>query len=202
MNDQQFKEIVKQSIEIGTPLDWSYTGDARYKKVVAEIMQGRQAASVTVIELEPPTEHPSTQETMQQEPAQDDAGISDIPSLIQTEKEPDEVRQYEIQRTEYWEKYWEKRKIHLPSVPNSQELKKLIWNDVDNDVAEFKKGLYQIIGADRKPSSDTVLIFRSEEDANLIRELGFDTAAAIKGSGTIPFQVAVTMLKMKYKRVL
>ena len=134
--------------------------------------------------------------------AQAPANTDEVPSLIQIEKEPDEIRNYEIQRTDYWEKYWDKRKNHLPGEPTRRELQRLIWTDVDNDLIEFKKGLYQIVGADRKPNTDTVLIFRSEEDADLIRELGFDTAAALKGPGAIPFQVSLTMLKMKYKRIL
>jgi hypothetical protein len=199
MTNEQFTATVKNSIETGIPLDFSFTGDIRYQAVVAEI---QSASATAILEPETPTTQVSSDQSVQDPAPADNNAETEVPSLIEIETEPDEIRKYEIQRTEYWEQRWEKRKKLLPAQPTAQELKKLIWADVDNDIAEFKKSLYQIVGADRKPNSDTVLIFRSEEDADLIRELGFDTAAAIKGSETIPFQVAVTMLKMKYKRVL
>jgi hypothetical protein len=128
--------------------------------------------------------------------------VEELLPLTAVEKEPDELRRYEIERTEYWERHWNKRKHSLPFPASPQSIQQFIWNDVERDVTEFKRQMYQIVGADRKPSSDTVFVFRNLEDADQIRDIGFDTAAATKGTGAIPFQVAVTMLKMKYKRVL
>ena len=147
-----------------------------------------------------------------QQPAQTAVAVAEIPlvteaqtdiePLTQPEKESEEVRQYEIQRTDYWEKFYGKSVKTLPAPITPQQQQQFVWSAVEHDVEEFKKGLYQIIGADIKPSSDTVLIFKAEQDADDIRELGFDTVAAVKGSGMVPFQTAVTMLKMKYKRVV
>lgn len=56
MNDTKFKQIVKQALETGTPLDWSYTADARYKDVVAEIERKtptQAETSTTVAVMEP-----------------------------------------------------------------------------------------------------------------------------------------------------
>ncbi len=127
----------------------------------------------------------------------------DIPLLTEVEKEPEEVRQYEMEREIFWEQFYKKHAKTLPpALQTPQMMQKLVWDAVKVDVDEFKKRMYHIIGADRKPTSDTILVFKNEQDADQIRELGFDTVAAIKGPGSIPFQVATTMLKMKYKRVL
>jgi hypothetical protein len=131
-----------------------------------------------------------------------EANAETIPALTEVEKEPEEVRQYEIQRTTYWEKFYERNTKTFPTPLTPQLKQKLVWDAVEHDLTEFKKSLYQIIGADRKPTSDTVLVFKNEEDADEFRDLGFDAVAATKGPGAIPFQVATTMLKMKYKRVL
>jgi uncharacterized protein DUF3987 len=162
-------------------------GHAETTSLIEQIKQQRTQTAVAVMEPETP-------------PALEDA--EQIPPLTEAEKEPDELRRYEIERTDFWEEHWNKRKNSLPFPTNAEGIQHLVWNDVERDIVEFKRQLYQIVGADRKPSSDTILIFRNEKDADQIRDIGFDTAAAIKGTGAIPFQVAVTMFKMKYKRVL
>src|SRR6267378_1675120 len=125
-----------------------------------------------------------------------------IEPLTQVEKESDEVRQYEIERTAHWEKFYDKYAKTLPAPITPQQKQQLVWSAVDADLQDFKASLHQIIGADQKPTKDTVLVFKSELDADEIRELGFDTVAAVKGAGDVPFKTAMTMLKMKYRRVV
>jgi hypothetical protein len=148
----------------------------------------------------------ATQETEQRNTAtiQESKPVeAEIPPLTEVENEPDEIRRYEMERTAHWDNYYRKHGSKFPiPITTPQAIQRVVWDRVEEDVIEFKKSLYQIIGADRKPISDTVLVFKNEEDADVFRELGFDTVAAIKGPGAIPFQIATTMLKMKYKRIL
>ena len=75
-------------------------------------------------------------------------------------------------------------------------MSKMVSVECDDFMAE----LYQIVGTNRKPTSDTVLLFRSEQDAEIFRKLGFDTVAVVKGKLNTQFKTAVTWLRMNYKR--
>ena len=178
--------------------------------ITLDQQQQMQDGLAALIALKPVSEIQTTAEN-----SRADAVVEEIPTkeesiikthavepLTQPEKESEEVRQYEIERTTYWEKFYDKNEKTLPVPITAQQKQQLVFNAVDVDLQNYKASLYRIIGADKKPIKDTVLVFTNENDANEIRELGFDTVAAVKGSGAIPFKTAITMLKMKYKRVV
>jgi hypothetical protein len=125
-----------------------------------------------------------------------------LPLTAEPEKESPEVAQYENVRTELWTKFYEKKSGTLPVPLTRPQLLDMIWRSADIDVENFKASLYQIVGCESKPLKDTVLIFRTQKDAEDVRSLGFDAISAVKGSGNVPFKTAVTMLKMKYKRIV
>jgi hypothetical protein len=125
-----------------------------------------------------------------------------LPLTAEPEKESRESAEYENERTEHWIKFYKKHSGTLPVPLTHPQIMDMVWKSVDTDVENFKASLYQIVGCERKPLKDTVLIFRTEKDADDIRSLGFDAISAVKGSGNVPFKTAVTMLKMKYKRIV
>jgi Protein of unknown function (DUF3987) len=202
MNLEQMKELVRESRVSGTTLNLMDIAAANgnnltdvyalYNQATSAVEASGGAAAGTQ-EKQEPAEEPA--------PEAPETAAETVP-LTEPEKEPEEVREYEIKRLLFWESYWKKNAKSLPNPITAHEQKQLVWSAVEQDVIEFKKGLYQIVGADQKPKSDTVLVFKNQEDADLIRDLGFDTVATTKGAGKVPFQVATTMLKMKYKRVL
>ncbi len=156
------------------------------------LQQARQALAQTI---------PQTAVAVEPEQETAEAGIPPLTEFETTK--PDEISRYTVERIAYWNKYYRKHGKDLPTPAiTEQDIESLVADRVEEDVAEFEQSLYQIIGADRKPINDTVLVFKNEKDADQIRDLGFDTVAAIKKPGAIPFQLATTMLKMKYKRVL
>src|SRR5437016_4920436 len=126
-----------------------------------------------------------------------------IPPLTEYEPEPDEVKKYAIRRSVHWEKYFAKYGREF-KITTPRQIDDAISLAVDLDVAAFKTNLYRIVGAEHKPVTDTVLVFKNPEDADEIRELGFDCVATVKKASTegTNLQVAMTMLKMKYKRVI
>ncbi len=165
------------------------------RKLYDEVRLQQEPVPTTVAVIEPPAVVEPEATTAASEPS--------LPSLTEVETEPDEVKQYAIERDVHWEKHYQKHggKYPIP-ITTPQQIQRVVSFIVADEVEDFKKTLYRIIGADRKPTGDTVLVFKNEEDADMFREFGFDTVAAIKGPGMIPFQIATTMLKMKYKRVL
>src|SRR6266513_978 len=64
----------------------------------------------------------------------------DIPLLTEVEKEPEEVRQYEMERDVYWERFYKKHEKTLPpALQTPQMIQILVWDAVKVDVDEYKK---------------------------------------------------------------
>ena len=185
-----------------------------YSQSTAEVDAEPESSQPVASETEPDAAQPSPSETQtasdlakpedasEELPQPTTETPADIEPLTQPEKESEEFRQYEIARTAYWQDFYDKNEKTLPVPITAQQKQQLVFNAIEADLQAFKASVHQIIGADRKPNKDTVLVFRQELDADEIRELGFDTVAAVKGSGSVPFKTAITMLKMKYKRVV
>src|SRR6266436_2928807 len=69
----------------------------------------------------------------------------EIPPLTEVETESDELRRYEIERTEHWENYYRKHGKGFPiPIVARQDIQRVVWDRVDEDVLEFKRNLYQI----------------------------------------------------------
>ena len=56
---------------------------------------------------------------------------------------------------------------------------------------------YRIVGADKEPSGDVLLVFPTIEESELAQRLGFNAVAIVNGNNGV-FEPSITMLKMKY----